>query len=707
MIEYNYTFDDVVDFWMTFFPEIEHKYELEELLKKSSGSTFHDLEKNYFNINEIDLDKMFQVLYTKEYIHSPLEEIFIEAENKYRWIYFFKPVIGYYSLDLYKHLMEIEIIQDKEVFFKETILNIINALFTLTYKVLVLETNVARMDGKLKGETSVEKASYFSKVLLKDNNYLKNLYEEYFELTRLMKLKVKNICNFIMEIIDNTKNEYNQLIVHFSNGEELGKLVTMVMGEGDTHNNGRSVVKLVFSSGLKLIYKPRALQIESGYYNFIDWINNQTIHNFMPLKAPKVHFINDAGWMEFIEHKECSESDDIKYFYNRIGQILCLLYLFNGKDFHYENLIAYGEQPVLIDLETLFHAEMVTVNLDNANSVMQASQTIYNSVKGIALLPTQIVNKKNSKILEVGGLSNKEKQSAPFKSAFIKDFDNADIQIVTDYNFIESKSNNPILDGKAMDSAQYLKEIKAGFSYTYNWINDNKNQFKSKLEWFFHGCVGRLVYRPTNLYSQLLSTSYHPDVLRNTLDRKIYLHRIGLITDMEQHEISESELTQMLNGDVPYFLAFYDGDSILDGKSQVVMPLPGRSAKSSINQKLDMLSLNDLNRQLSIINYSFSYDAKSSEKCETKVSFQKLENEDNQKDSQNYTKLIDAAKMIGDFVLSTSITGNLDGKVDRTWIGPMEIIKDYTEITCVGNDLYSGNSGIALFLASLGAITGD
>lgn len=703
MIDLNYTFDDVIDFWMTFFPEIEHKYELEELLEKSSGSTFHDLEETYFSNSENDLDEMFHVINSKDNIHSLLEEIFIEAENKQRWVYFYKPIIEYYSLDLYKHLNETDIVQDKDVFFKEIILNTINALFTLSYKVLVLETNVARMDGKLKGETSVEKAQYFSTVLLKDNNYIKNLYKEYSELTRLMKLKVKNICNFSKEIIDNTKKEYNQLMVHFSNGNELGKLVTMVMGEGDSHNNGKSVVKLLFSSGLKLIYKPRSLQIESGYYNLIDWINNQTIHNFMPIKAPKVHFINDAGWMEFIEHMECSDSDDIKHFYNRIGQILCLLYLLNGKDFHYENLIAYGDQPVLIDLETLFHAEMVTINSDNANSIMHASQAVYNSVKGIALLPTQIVNKKNSKILDVGGLSNKENQSAPFKSAFIKDFDNAEIQIITDYSFIVSKSNNPILDGKAIDSAHYLKEIKAGFAYTYNWIKENKIQYKSKMEYFFQGCIGRLVYRPTNLYAQILSTSYHPDVLRNTLDRKVYLHRIGLITEMKEHEISVLELNQMLNGDVPYFLAYYDGNSILDGKGQVAMSLPGRSAKSIINQKLNMLSSNDLNRQLSIINYSFSYDIKNSEKCETKLSFHKLE----EKDNINYTKLIDTAKIIGDFLLSSSITGDVDGKIDRTWIGPTEIIKDYSEITCVGNDLYSGNSGIALFLASLGAITGD
>ena len=39
----------------------------------------------------------------------------------------------------------------------------------------------------------------------------------------------------------------------------------------------------------------------------------------------------------------------------RQGGYLAILYALEATDFHFENLIAAGEQPVLIDLETLFH----------------------------------------------------------------------------------------------------------------------------------------------------------------------------------------------------------------------------------------------------------------------------------------------------------------------------------------------------------------
>ncbi|HEX2926818.1 MAG TPA: lanthionine synthetase LanC family protein [Ruminiclostridium sp.] len=57
--------------------------------------------------------------------------------------------------------------------------------------------------------------------------------------------------------------------------------------------------------------------------------------------------------------------------------------------------------------------------------------------------------------------------------------------------------------------------------------------------------------------------------------------------------------------------------------------------------------------------------------------------------------------------MQKSILGTKGGIVDRTWIGSTEVFKDYYDITCIGNDIYGGNSGIALFLASLGLISGE
>src|SRR3712207_8377597 len=47
-------------------------------------------------------------------------------------------------------------------------------------------------------------------------------------------------------------------------------------------------------------------------------------------------------------------SEALRY-YERAGMLLCLFYVLEGTDCHYENIIASGEYPVLIDTETLMH----------------------------------------------------------------------------------------------------------------------------------------------------------------------------------------------------------------------------------------------------------------------------------------------------------------------------------------------------------------
>ncbi|HEX2926817.1 MAG TPA: type 2 lanthipeptide synthetase LanM, partial [Ruminiclostridium sp.] len=534
---------------------------------------------------------------------------------------FFRPVIGYYTYNLNNFLDEIEIIDNKHELLKAVIGTMLNSLFEMAYKTLVLETNAAGMDGKLAGESPAERAEYFADVLLRDETCLRNIYEEYAELTRLMKLKVKNICSYVKEIIVNTKNEYDHLTFLFCNGESLGKIKAISFGSGDSHNSGKTVAKLLFTSGRILIYKPRALEIEKGYFNFIRWINAQPISGFKILKAPMVHYINDAGWMEYIEYIHCDNKDQVQHFYSRIGQLLCILYILNARDFHFENIIACGEQPILIDLETLFNPEILNIEPGNANASETAMRIINNSVKCISLLPTQIVNPKNNKVIEVGGLSHKDRQLSPFKQYYIKDIDSDEIRVESAYGYVEGKDNSPSLNGDRINSANYLNEIKEGFVNTYEWIQENKGLFLEEVKYEFKDMLCRIVYRPTNLYLQLLATSYHPNLLRKKADRKVYLHRIGLVADEREKTILYSELEQMLDSDVPYFSARFNGDWLLNNKHEAIFQLNTGSVFNNIARKTNSLCTEDLKWQLSVINYSYSSNTEACQNRRTKTCF--------------------------------------------------------------------------------------
>ena len=698
--ELNITFEDVVDFWMTLFPEIKTKEELEKILIDHSKIQFKDLEENYYNNDNLNLI-INKLNFTMVPGISKLDDFYDEIQQRYQWTYFFKPIINSHVEEFYNFIKNNQSLENKEDVLFQVISSVVDNLYNMAFKVLVLETNINRMEDNLIGETSKEKAQYFIKVLLNDKEYLENVYNEYPELTRLMNKSVINTFNYVKEIIENTSNEIISLEQKFNKGNPVGKIKKIELGAGDTHNSGKTVAKLVFSSDVKVIYKPRFLDLESKFSDFIDWINSQEIENFKSLKSCTIHTTNDAGWMEFIEHNECNNEDEVKNFYMRTGQFLTLLYMFNAKDFHFENLIANGEHPILIDLETLLHPDMIIKDIEDKSADAEVLKIINDSVKTIALLPTQVINHKTERVLDVGGLCGETEQEAPFKSIYIKDFDSDEVRVEQGYGIIKPKENNPIINGTKVSSDKYVNEIKEGFTITYKWILSNKEMYVRKLKELFEHCLCRVVFRPTNVYCQLLSTSYHPDLLRNSTDRYVYLHRIGLIGNNK--EIISSELKDMYDGDVPYFVTYVNENKILNGRDEELSSKYYRTTLDTILNKIEGISEKDLVRQITFINLSYADKLKKGVKNTTGIKFQEYK-DDFILDKQ---LLVKASRDIGDFILEKSIVGTKDGVKDRTWIGTMEIANITSYVTPVGYDLYGGNSGIALYLAYLGVVTGD
>ncbi len=73
----------------------------------------------------------------------------------------------------------------------------------------------------------------------------------------------------------------------------------------------------------------------------------------LQLKTITILNKDQYGWQEFVEYKPCSSNNELSRFYERQGNYIAILYILNATDFRFENLIANGEHPVLIDLEGL------------------------------------------------------------------------------------------------------------------------------------------------------------------------------------------------------------------------------------------------------------------------------------------------------------------------------------------------------------------
>ena len=142
----------------------------------------------------------------------------------------------------------------------------------------------------------------------------------------------------------------------FGAGTELGQVVSVMPALSDLHNQGRSAIALTFASGLRLIYKPKDLGLDEAWCKLLAWLNQHGLP--LPFKLVRALNRSPYGWVEFVDYQPCQDPDAARRYYQRAGMLLCLVYAWAGTDCHHENVMACGEHPVLLDLETLVCPQM-------------------------------------------------------------------------------------------------------------------------------------------------------------------------------------------------------------------------------------------------------------------------------------------------------------------------------------------------------------
>ncbi|WP_068613671.1 type 2 lanthipeptide synthetase LanM family protein [Paenibacillus tuaregi] len=699
---------DIVNYWLGLFPEIENEDKLQELLhmigELSLECLIDETMQRQQELVSVPHER-FAALMDK-----PLAEYLItHADRLERYVpfcHFFLPVVSHELGPFQSRLAEMEIVEDPVLFTEHTVKHILDSLFELAYRVIVLEVNAARMSGQLKGATSQERLTYFADVLLKDKSYLLSIYEEYSTLIEVLSITTRNYFNFTLEVLHNTATEKMSLESVFFMKEPMGRVVKLDTGAGDGHKGGKAVSIMHFTSGSKLVYKPRSLELEIGFNELLHWLNNQAAKagKVLDFRTSRVYSLQDCGWMEFIENEECPDYQALERFYVRSGQILCLLYVLNSVDFHFENLIASGEHPMLIDMESIFHAVAKGEKKEEHSGYIKARKVINSSVNMISLLPTVLSKRSGADEIsfDLGGLSVHEEQTIPIKSLFIDGIETDLVKVLRQDSVITPKSNNPVFEGRIVSSEDYVRHLKDGFSQMYLWIMNHKREVEHKVKMIFSAMRSRLIMKATAFYGQLLKIAAHPDFMRYEADRRMILHRVALKASEVQKWIVSSEYEDLYQNDIPYFTVDINDTRVINSRGEACEDLLERSSMSAVLEKLESLSLGDLNRQNEFIEMSY-FNKRTDEADLTGVQLgtgpRKLTPE----------RWLQVAKEIGEHILDSSISGRNDaGNPDKFWISTslQGFEENIWKPDVLGFDLYNGNAGIALFLGYLGKITG-
>ncbi|KAA6450008.1 type 2 lantipeptide synthetase LanM [Bacillus atrophaeus] len=665
----------------------------EEILKNTIDSEKVKL------INDVEHNEWLEII--KLVDEQAYKDINIEAQHDILFSNFVKPFLklarGKLEEKLNGHPCRDSIIHIlNQTTFEELLHNLGESLASLSSRTLILELNVARVSGKLQGETSEERAAFYSQIMLNDPIYTKSIREEYLVLSRLLATKTMYWIRNTFDILVRAYQDKQLLESEFNNGQPLGLITSIDTGSGvsDAHNKGKTVAILTYESGVKLVYKPRSLEIDEKFNKLVNYIN----HKGLSCDLKTVHTLNlkTYGWTQFIPYKECKEDQQISKFYWRIGSYLAILYAMDAVDFHHQNLIANGEYPILIDLESLFHNNSTYTD---STAYSHAQQRIERSVLRIGLLPRKIGSKVGIEGIDLSAIGAQEGQVSPHKTSTIVDREKDTVRIIEKNFPIPVSHHRPMLNGLVVNTAMYEDDIVKGFEETYTHFVQYKQEIIEQME-AFKGVAVRQILRGTSRYANLLRISLHPDFMRDGLDREMILDKLWLDTKLNPNlkRVVQSEKEDLYLGDIPYFISNPESTDMWNSKGQKINNFFQTSALQETKIKINEMNERDCKEQVSFIKTAILVIKESNRKKHKAFDLRPCEH------VFEPTDFLKEAIKIGNFIISRAIEGEQDGQKDVSWIGSFvdNQREDQFKISAANSTLYEGVAGISLFLAYLG-----
>jgi type 2 lantibiotic biosynthesis protein LanM len=570
-----------------------------------------------------------------------------------------------------------------------------SALNLLVGRALVLELNVLRVQGQLSGTTPAERFQDFLR-RLHDPKYALEVLMEYPVVARDATVLIDNWANARIEFAQRLVTDIPSLA---SLLDGPGVLDEVSFGAGDSHRGGRSVGFVRFDNGARAVYKPRGLQVEEHFQDLLRWLNARGAEP--SFRTMWVLDRGEYGWSEFVAAGPCANTDELRRFYTRQGSYLALLHSLAAVDFHLENVIAAGEHPVLVDLEALFHPQGEHDD-EEVGVPADAFRTMRDSVLDVGLLPRPIIYQDDDGVsgVDFSGLAGAAGQLTPTPVATWEEVGTDEMRLVRKRIEMGGGQNLPSLAEAEHHTLDFSDEIIAGFEGTYRLLQNHRDDLLAAVR-AFAGDEVRVILRATRTYAKLLQESRHPDLLRNALDRDRFFSFLWL-----QHEwpgaeaqIAAAEQAQLSRGDIPIFTTTPGSHDFVSGDGTHIPDVLRISGLDRSRERIAALSDEHLAQQTWILRSSLAALAMGAESQGQWSAYEVAA----ATEPASTERFVAAARAAGDRLLLSANRG----EDSIAWLGLSLVGDKMWQLGPVGIDLYSGISGIALFLGYLGDVTGE
>ncbi|MEO7275964.1 MAG: type 2 lanthipeptide synthetase LanM family protein [Vicinamibacterales bacterium] len=569
-------------------------------------------------------------------------------------------------------------------------------LLRVISRTLVLELHLDRQEGRLRGATSAARFEDFVDTL-GDRDRAQAVLRRYPVLAEQVARCIEQWTDAGLTCLARLFADWQQIARRLRASRDPGALVGVEAGLSDRHGGGHAVLRARFASGFTLIYKPRSLALDAHFQELLAWMNDRGLDPAW--RTLGVIDRGDYGWVECVGRASCTSAAAVERFFARQGAYLALLYALDATDLHHENLVADGEDPMLIDLEALFHPRAIGPAGEVTASAGVDAMT--HSVMRVGLLPERVWSSPSHEGFDISGLSAPGGQRSPEPVLQWANPGTDTMHVVRGHVSVPAGANRPLFGGTDLDAADHAGAIASGFSRAYRLLCRYRPELLADdgpLARFERDEI-RVIVRPTRIYARLLDESLHPDLQRHAPDRDRFVDRLWVGVDEHPHlaPLVPSETQDLRNLDIPRFTAQPGSAHLWDSRGRRFGGMLRETPMAGVRRRIAQLSDRDLERQrwfitasLAAIQPSLPHHASPARRTRSTAHAPR-------------PGLIALARQIGDRLEATACHGS--GEV--AWMGISPRGTGQWALAPVGLDLYDGLPGIAFFLAHLADATGE
>jgi type 2 lantibiotic biosynthesis protein LanM len=439
------------------------------------------------------------------------------------------------------------------------------------------------------------------------NDGLVELLETYPVLGRLLAQSVEQWVQASTNLCRRFRDDFSDLRTFF--GWKINRPKDAVKrlrtDLSDRHHGGQMVTEFILRTDERVVYKPRTVQPEIAFYDFVDWVNGCGTR--LDLKVIRALDRTTHGWVEYVRQSECKSEAEVERFYTRCGMLIAIIYAFGTTDVHSENLIANGEHPVIVDLETLLSGtamETQSQRIQTGEDDVDATPSVLSS----GFLPRWQVAADGHQF-DTSALAADDAQDPGLRLPVWKNVNTDQMTFAHETGAQTATDHRVSFAGDYVSVRDHLPRVLEGFKEVYFLLLANRQKLllNKRLLAGFDELELRILVRGSVTYAQIHLHLLHPEFLKDGIDRSVeleWLARPLSATATPQKSrllMYETERKAMELLDIPHFTTSAWKDIEFSPDDPDMLNLCSARDSHVLRQRLAHLSTDDCAKQLALI----------------------------------------------------------------------------------------------------------